>query len=157
MVTPSATYGVNRSGQRVQEWHTEGSGQSEADLSGRIDPVPDLTGPGSGHRNDGQTGHPGCDHLHHQVREAGEASILEVVDQVSGDTGVLEGGYEPDPSLEDPLAGRSQSRPAPIAEKAAGKRMTGLTEHPSQLIGRARCVLGTWYLVPGFRCPSTQY
>jgi hypothetical protein len=129
VVAAGSSPGVERWREKVEEGDVEGPGQTQTDLSGRVDPVQDLTGPGAGHRDDGERRHPGRHHIDHQVGETGESPVFEPVDQLSGHTVVLEGGDQPDPTLQDPLRSRAKIPPATNAEKVTGEAMTGLAEH----------------------------
>jgi len=117
MIATRPPPGMDRWKEEVPERHIEGAGQSQTDLTGRVDPIPDLTGPGPGHRDDGKTGHAVGDILNHQVGEPDQAPVLEAMDQLAGDTFVLEGGDQPNPAVEDPLRGRPQTGVTATAEK----------------------------------------
>ena len=84
---------------------------------------------------------------------AGEQSINSYIDWAAAEVYKRYGVRVEHVKLSD----TAQAVSKVIAEKAAGERMTALADHLAQPMGWARCVLGTWYLVPGSRCPSTQY
>jgi hypothetical protein len=57
------------------------------------------------------------------------------VDQLPSHTGVLEGGDQPYPTLQDPLRSRAKIPPTTIAEEIAGEAMTGLAKHGAKVCG----------------------
>ncbi len=132
MIAASPSSGMDRGKEKVPERHIENASQSQTDLTGRVDPIPDLTGPGPGHRDDRKMRHTVGDPLNHQIGEPDQPPILETMDQFPGDTFVLEGGDQPNPALEDPLRRRPQTSTASSAEKPRRRLVAGLTEHGRQ-------------------------
>jgi hypothetical protein len=129
VITTCPLLGMKWGGEEIEQRDIVGSGKPQTDLPGRIDAVLELTCPGPGHRDYGDSGHTGGEHLDHQIGERCHAPVLETVHQLPGHALVFECGDEPDATVEYSLRGGSKSFPAPDAEKPPGRRVTCLTKH----------------------------
>lgn len=128
---PPAT--VPRPTKQILITHSLQPGQTQGDLSSRIDPVSKQPTPRPGYGSDRSMWNHRCEQGGDQIGVPQHTPIFEVMNQSLGGPGVFEGGDQTHAARKDTLVGGIQMSATLRAQPPSTRSMATLAEHVAKL------------------------